>query len=295
MKVYKKWRDLKTNPLEIKFNNFTIKEIISYPPCGNDVVECIALFKDLEKNIFIKIERSKMASFQLEVDNINILTNNNYYKKLPTNIEDGNVNDLKYVVLDRVEGNRLSDILLEVKEKDLKEKYLETYGKELAIIHQIPPKLFNEARQRPINDYPNIEKKEYFDETILLYYDYLVNNKPTIKFDTFIHGDFHYGNIMWEDEKINGVLDWEYSGKGFKEQDIAWACILRSTQHFMDIVDDIKTFLKGYKKIGTFDKEKLKWCLINGYCHFYLMNRDNEEYKTKLRNLLIEVNNYKFM
>lgn len=236
-----------------------------------------------------------MASFQLEVDNINILTTNKYYKKLPSIIEDGYIDDVKYVVLDRVEGNRLSDILLELENKELKENYLKAYGKELAIIHQIPSKLFNEARQRKINDYPSIEKKENFDETILLYYDYLVNNKPTINFNTFIHGDFHYGNIMWEDEKITGVLDWEYSGKGFKEQDIAWACILRSTQHFMDNIDDIKTFLQGYKKIDTFDKENLKWCLINGYCHFYLMNRENEEYKNKLRKLLVEVNNYKFM
>ena len=35
-----------------------------------------------------------------------------------------------------------------------------------------------------------------------------------------------------------------------------------------------------------FDIEKLRWCLINSYCHFYLMNENNEDYKNKLLILL---------
>ena len=54
----------------------------------------------------------------------------------------------------------------------------------------------------------------------------------------------------------------------------------------MDTMEDIQTFLKGYSEQEKFDIEKLRWCLINSYCHFYLMNENNEDYKNKLLILL---------
>ena len=56
----------------------------------------------------------------------------------------------------------------------------------------------------------------------------------------------------------------------------------------MDNMSDYKYFLKGYNSINNFDYIKLKWCLINGLLHFYLMNKNenNDEYLLKLRNLI---------
>ena len=48
--------------------------------------------------------------------------------------------------------------------------------------------------------------------------------------------------------------------------------------------NDWNVFLEGYKSIGKFNDKKLKWCLINGMLHFYLMNR-NEKNKKYLENL----------
>ena len=47
--IYKKWRELSLDPFKIKFNNIILKEIISYPYAGNDVIECICSYKG--KNI----------------------------------------------------------------------------------------------------------------------------------------------------------------------------------------------------------------------------------------------------
>lgn len=296
MKIYEKWRDLKIDPQEINFKKIKIIKQISFPHCGNDVVECIC--ETDNKNIinaFIKIERSTRASFQTEIKHLDILLNNKYYKQIPKVIEHGFIEEKKYIVLEKVNGIRLSDILLEIKDEEIKNNYLIKYGSELAKIHSVPNKSFITAMQRSINDYPSKEKYRKFDSVISLYMDYLIKNKPEINYDTFIHGDFHYGNILWENEEISGVLDWEYSGQGFKEQDIAWACILRSTQHFMDNINDIKSFLKGYNKYNSFDNKKLKWCLINGYCHFYLMNKDEKEYRKKLKKLLFEINKCDFL
>ena len=88
------------------------------------------------------------------------------------------------------------------------------------------------------------------------------------------------------------MLDFEYSGIGVKEQDIAWACILRPNQKFMDSIHDIKMFLSGYLEEGNFNIQIFKWCLINGYCHFYLMNKNNKLYIKKILILLESVYNF---
>lgn len=293
MKKILKWREQNISPSEIKFKKIKLIKEISYPHCGNDVTECLCLYKDKKTNLFIKTERGNFASFQTEVDHLNILHKEKYYLKTPKIIEDGYIKDRKYIVLTKVDGERLSDILK--KDSSDKTDYLDMYGKELAVIHGILPDKFEIAKQRSINDIPREEK--YIAEKdidILSYIKYLKENKPDISFDTFIHGDFHYGNIHWKNKNINGVLDWEYSGKGFKEQDIAWAIIVRSNQTFMDNFKDIDDFLNGYKKVGSYNNSYLKWCLINGYCHFYFMNKDNDEYKDKIKELLNESINHVF-
>lgn len=290
MKIYDKWRELKTDPKDINFKKIKLLRMMSFPHCGNDVIECEIELDNKIMSSFIKIERSKMADFETEANHLKILKDNNYYDKMPNVIEDGNINEKKYLVLEKIKGSRLSDIFLEVNDQEIKKDYLIKYGKELALIHNINYDSFSEAKKRPINDCPNTKKHEKIDETILLYIDYLINNKPKINYNTFIHGDFHYANVLWTDKKISGVLDWEYSGKGFKEQDIAWACVLRPNQLFMDNISDIKHFLQGYNLVGSFDKEKFKWCLINGYCHFYLMNKEEIKYRKKIKNLLLEIN-----
>lgn len=292
MKIYKKWRELKTDPFNINFKNIKILNQISFPHCGNDVVECESkLAEGGLTNVFVKIERSTKASFETEIKHLDILFSKNIYKKIPKIIEFGDIDEKKYIVLEKINGSRLSDLFLEIDDQKLKNDYLIKYGKELATIHNISSDFFQKATQRSINDLPSVEKYKNFDSNISQYIEYLIINKPIINYDTFIHGDFHYGNILWEDEKISGVLDWEYSGKGFKEQDIAWTCILRSTQHFMDSINDIKNFLIGYKMIGNFDNSKLRWCLINGFCHFYLMNKEDKVYCEKLTKLLSAVYN----
>ena len=76
---------LMSDIFNVKFKTFEIKEIINYFPAGNDVIEAITN----KENYVIKIERSKMADFNSEINNINYLKNNNYYLKIPNIIENG--------------------------------------------------------------------------------------------------------------------------------------------------------------------------------------------------------------
>lgn len=284
---YEKWRELNTNPFDIKYkNNIKLKKIINYPPAGNDVVELSAFIDDKPQNVFIKIERSKISDFENEYKILTKLLEENKYTKIPKVYEYGIYNNKKYLVLEAVKGERLSEILDKELDTEIKEKMLERYGKELAVLHSIKLNKINKALQRTINKAP----AEY-NEEISKYLKYLKDNTQNIQYNTFIHGDFHYANILWNNNNISYVLDFEYSGLGFKEQDIAWSLILRPGQKFMNNISDINHFIKGYLTIGQINFTSLKWCLINGYCHFFLMNKNNQDYKKQILKLLENIYN----
>jgi len=288
--IYEKWRDLDIDPLDIPFKTLKIKKIISYPPAQNDVIECLCDYNKKDINVVIKVERSKMAEFEVEINHLKELEN---LRNIPNLIEYGKYNNKNYIVLEKVDGERLSDIFkTNINDKE-KYNYLYNYGKELANIHNIKIKNGYNAKIRVINDYPKLENYNNIPAELEKYINFLKENNCLKNNDTFIHGDFHYANILWDNFKPTGLLDWEYSGYGFKEQDIAWACILRPTQYFMDNLIDIQNFLKGYLEIGEFNNEYFRWCLINGYCHFYLLNLNDENYKEKLLFLIKEVYNQK--
>ena len=282
MTKYKKWRDLEINPKDINTKLGKITKIINYYPAGNDVIECVIENNNEKRNVVLKIERSRVSDFVKEKENINMLQKNKYYEKVPKVLDLVKHQNKNCLFLEKRTGNKLSEIFK--KDNSNKEDYLHKYGKELAIIHKIPKDLFKNSYQRDINSIVKTEIKELQPYVRYLSKNYIEANK-----DTFIHGDFHYGNILWDKGKVSTVLDFEYSGKGFKEQDIAWATVLRPGQKFMDNVNDIKVFLSGYKEELSFNFNKYLWCLINCYCHFYNMNSNNKEYCAKILELLEQI------
>lgn len=220
---YKKWRDLTIDLSDIPFKKIKLLKELNYPPAGNDVVECLVDINGNKENVFIKYERSKVSDFYTEYKNLTIT--NEYLNESSKVIEYGIYNDKKYIVLEKKNGKRLSEIF---KNNTNHEKYLYAYGNMLSKIHNIKGN-FNKALQRPINDYPK-DYKEY-DEYSNKIINWLKENNIDKNYDTFIHGDFHYGNVLFRYGKVSGILDLEYSGMGFKEQDIAWALVLRPGQN----------------------------------------------------------------
>ncbi len=289
----KKWRDSLIKPEDIKFNNLTLESICDYLAAGNDVMECEGFYNNNKIRFILKIQRSEFADFESETKVIGLLHSNNVKINIPYILENGEQNNLKYTALTKLEGNKLSDILKNNTTLTSFD-FLKQYGRQLSEIHLLEISA-NMATQRKINDFPKIEHYKKFDSWEQNIVDFLIKTKPEIKMDIFIHGDFHYGNILWNNEKkISGILDWEYSGIGFKEQDIAWALILRPSQKFMKTTKEIEIFLNGYTEKGTYDEKKLKWCLLNGYIHFYLMNKKytEEEDKIYLKNLKTLIPNF---
>lgn len=281
-RIQEKWRESLIDVNSIAFKNIKIEKIISYPPAGNDVFECVGKFNNESLIFILKSERGKFADFSNEIKILPIVAQK---FPVPKILESGKINELTYIVLSKIDGEKLSDIFKDDSNAD-KDRYLFTYGQTLAEIHKLKIN-WSSAKVRDINTYPNAKSEVYKDlnewESNLI--QTLKKTKPKkMDLNTFIHGDFHYGNILWDDYKITGILDWEYSGMGFKEQDIAWTLILRPGQQFMNNVYDVKAFLKGYESVNTYNDKNLYWCLINGMAHFYLMNRSgNLDYLNTLK------------
>ena len=163
--VYQKWRDLIINPFNIKFNCIKINRIISYPPAGNDVVECLCEINGDVKNIFIKIERSKVCDFTTEVNNLNYLKSNNADKEaktklLNTQMEDYKADKAAYIRKIKEMQNEISAMQTIHKQKDSEIKSLVV---QLNTLRQLLKNANVNQIDIDISNYINSIKKENYD------------------------------------------------------------------------------------------------------------------------------------
>lgn len=273
-----KWRET-IDPFTLNFKNFILKEILGYPHAGNDVFYVKGIYNNEETYAFIKVNRQKGADVKNEIEVLNKI----HLDNTPIIIDYDK--EMTFRVSIALTGERLTQILTDNTNFESLE-YLEKYGKKLGEIHLITGD-FNNVKDRRFFHIPS---KEYFEENglDLSIYEYLNSNKPEVINYCFCHGDFHYANILWENKHISGILDFELSGIGNKEFDIAWAIILRQGQKFLRDSIEIETFLKGYKSINSCNYNYVKYYMILIYVWFYEFS--DEEHK---KVILSEIERFK--
>ena len=254
-----KWRET-IDPFKLKFNNFKLIEVLGYPHAGNDVFYAKGIYNGKEEFVFIKVNRQRGADVKNEILTLKKIA----LDSTPIIIDYDD--EMTYRVSIALKGKRLSTILGTNDNLESLD-YLEKYGKKLAEIHNIIGE-FNEVKDRR---FFHIPPKEYFEKNNLdiSLFEYLRNNKPQNINYCFCHGDFHYANILWEEKEISGILDFELSGIGNKEFDIAWAIILRQDQKFLREPIELEAFFNGYKSINTFNQKYVKYYMILIYIWFY--------------------------
>lgn len=94
------------------------------------------------------------------------------------------------------------------------------------------------------------------------------NAEPPI----LVHGDYALHNIMMQDEKINGILDWEMSHLGDRAEDLAG--LLASFPH----EEDAELFMQYYveaggKPVTAFERE---YCNVFRYFGMYVVMLESE-------------------
>ena len=259
MNFPEKWRET-IDPFKLKYNNFKLREVLGYPHAGNDVFYVKGIYNNKEIYAFLKVNRQKGADVKNEIEVLKKIQLENTPQIIDYDQE------MTYRVSIALNGERLSTILGDNYNLESLD-YLEKYGRKLGEIHSITGD-FEIVKDRRFFHIPS---KTYFEENNLdiNIYNYLNDNKPEVINYCFCHGDFHYANILWEDKNISGILDFELSGKGNKEFDIAWAIILRQGQKFLKTNVEFEKFFKGYNSINSCDFNYVKYYMILIYVWFY--------------------------
>lgn len=271
----KKWKET-IDPFSIPFNNFKLLEILGYPHARNDVFYAKGIYDNKEILCFIKYASKKDSNLLKEYDTISKLN----FNFLPT-IIDYDKNG-KFLVTKEMPGERLSYIL--ATSTDTPMDYMFEYGKTLAQIH------ISQIKSEPVEHrkFFNIPTPDYLKQyNIDFLSEFFENYKPNRITKCFCHGDFHYANILWQNKKISAVLDWELSGIGNKEFDIAWAIINRPSQTFLKTDKEVKEFLKGYKSISPCNNDYVKYYMILIYSHFISLNHKDLKYQTFVKKWLL--------
>lgn len=272
MKHPEKWRETE-NPYELPYRNFILKEILGYPHAGNDVFQVKGIWKDEEVEAFIKVARQTGADIENEINTIAMLNH-----PLAPQIIDYDEGKKHFVVTLAKSGERLSTILGD-NSSHASLTYMYEYGQTLAALHSIKGD-FADVKDRKFFHIPD---KSEFEEPLLFVYDYLTANQPKEINRCFCHGDFHYANILWENKHISAILDFELSGMGNREFDIAWALILRPRQKFLNTKEEIDLFMEGYFSVGKCNRESVKYYMALIYVYFYKFSSDEPEYREYIR------------
>jgi aminoglycoside phosphotransferase (APT) family kinase protein len=72
---------------------------------------------------------------------------------------------------------------------------------------------------------------------------------PAARVPTLVHGDFHQLNILWSDQHISGIVDWTYTGSGFREIDVGHGRLMLAVLFTADAAEN---FLRLYEaEAGT--------------------------------------------
>lgn len=278
MKHPEKWRD-SIDPFSLTFKNFHLLEVIGYPHAGNDVFQVKGIYKEEKVEAYIKVARQFGADIENEINTIAAIKCD-----LAPSIIDYDDEKKYFCVSLAKKGERLSSIVGDNSNRASLD-YLYEYGLALAKLHATEG-IFPDVKDRKFFHIPD---KEYFRELgIKFVYDYLISNQPQRINKCFCHGDFHYANILWQQKHISAILDFELSGWGNKEFDIAWALILRPGQKFMNTDEEISLFMDGYRSEGTCNWYYVKYYMILIYSYFYKIGRTNVEYLYYVKNVFLD-------
>lgn len=263
----KKWRDV-CDLFALDFHAFHPIEILGYPHAGNDVFHVKGTYKGKESTAYVKVARQKGADIENEVVILKQLD-------LPytPKILDADFHDVPFVVTAEMPGQRLSVILGSNKDTTAL-SYMEEYGETLGYIHTLKPNVSSVSDRK----FFHLPADDVFEKLDIVFLKPYFANIPSDRTTVFTHGDFHYANILWEHHHISAVLDWELSGYGDRDFDIAWALILRPGQKFLKTQEEQQRFLKGYCKYGSYNAHAVQYYMAQIYIHFLYYNRDDSAY-----------------
>lgn len=273
-----KWRET-YDPYSLPFHEFKLTEVLGYPHARNDVFHVQGLYHGEAVTAYIKVARHDSDALQRDVLILSQLDAPIYPKVL-----DAGQSPVSFSVTSALPGARLSVLLGENKEMESL-RYMEEYGAALAHLHSLYPSAPEQA-DRKYHHRPPAELLAQLDLSHLE--DFFAAPPPTSP-TVFCHGDFHYANLLWDKGHISAILDFELSGYGNRDFDIAWAMFCRPGQRFLRTPEEQQRFLQGYFQHGEYNAEAVRYYMAQNYVYFLQFSDDTPEYCRYIRTWL-EIN-----
>jgi len=256
-----KWRET-TDPFALPLKEFKITAVLGYPHAGNDVFYVEGVHRDRPCRAYIKVERQAGADLKNEAETIALLP----FAFVPGVIEYSE-GEPRFIVTGEKPGRRLSRIVGENANMESL-GYMAEYGRTLALFHSLG---LERPRVKPRRFFQLPEHEFFVEHGLQKEERFLLNNPPTGSTECFVHGDFHYANVLWDDGKISCVLDYELSGTSVREFDLAWALALRLGQKFLKTAEERELFFSGYSETQPFSRRAFAYYYLLVCCHFYPM------------------------
>lgn len=273
-----KWRDT-CDPFQLPFSEFQLASVLGYPHAGNDVFHVTGKWRGETVRAYIKAVRRGGAALENEYRILKQLDSPVFPRVL-----DFGFGENPFLVSRELPGERLS-VIVGQNEEMVSLSYMEEYGRTLAKLHSldisVPPvadRRFFHKPQRSMLEKLNLDFLKYF-----------FDSEPETVVPVFCHGDFHYANILWENHRVSGILDFEFAGIGNRDFDIAWAMIRRPGQKFMKQDSETERFLSGYREHGSYDAAAVQYYMAQIYVYFLSFSKDDTEYCEYVRNWLRKI------
>jgi len=272
-----KWRDT-IDPFALNYHSFRLLEILGYPHAGNDVFHVRGVYQNEEITAYIKVARQKGAAIENETAIMQKLS----HPVIPR-ILDADFGEHPFSVTSEMPGLRLS-VIAGANEDMVSLEYMEEYGSALGKIHSL------KIAADPVKDrrYFHIPEDAILEKLNLSYLKSFFANAPKEIATVFCHGDFHYANLLWNNHHISGILDFELSGYGNRDFDIAWSLIRRPGQRFLKTKDEQDLFLAGYAKHGQYNLSDIHYYMAQIYVYFMNAFDEDQEYCDYIRAWLLE-------
>ncbi len=242
----------------------------------NDVYFCKGEFKGHPIDFYLKVNESPPSGLTNEKNVLEALASTS----IPTpRILWFGGGEKEILALEAIKGYLLWDFIDPKRKKYDSRKvlpYLNTYGRSLAKLHNLKLKWAPQKRSRLYNF---IGEQDLNEDRFTSLIAWLRNKEPIQKIMIFVHGDYNTASVIFDHDKISGIIDWEFAGLGWKEYDLAW--ILRARLDFLNTDAERQAIIDGYKQHSIYDEETLRWCEVLNYLHFAYWDRNDYPLYTK--------------
>jgi homoserine kinase type II len=260
-------------------SNYNIGKFISYEPTPCGCVNNNYIVKTTKGKYILRVymEPRKLTSLMYEAEFTDYLRAKKFPYKIPQWLTNksgktlSDFKDLKYLMYEYIPGN----IIERHSDNQIKQ-----VAKIISITHKavlgFKPKnnkktanAFSTYWQRnELNDHvPNAKKQNTLRSKILLknekYYRKLLdefdNKYKHVKLTKYIiHNDFNSHNILFQKNKISGLIDFDNCRLDFRVKDLAQYMIYGLNNYLGIDFRKIRMFIKEYKKYSSISDKELK-------------------------------------